>query len=317
MEEKVIIDSEIRLDHIGYIYKMISSIPYFDEKRIQSIEPLPGGLTNSNYKVTIDNVAYAIRVAGAGTSQFINRPAEHHNALLMADLGINCPIYYHNDVTGDQVAGYIDGKTLHIPDFHDGTHWLIETAKVIKAYHTCGQKLASKFDLIQEVENYAALVESKKLVTYEPNDTCWGKYLEIKAAYEKNPYEEKPCHNDTLPENWVVGEDKLYLIDWEYAGMNDANFDLAALSLENSLSKEEENVFLSEYYGGEISEENYGRVVINKYLCDYLWALWSVLQIDNGKPYDEYWPYGLNRFNRALAQIEDGSLDKAIKAITK
>ncbi|MEL7566249.1 MAG: phosphotransferase, partial [Dehalobacterium sp.] len=128
---------------------------------------------------------------------------------------------------------------------------------------------------------------------------------------------EKPCHNDTLPENWIVGDDKLYLIDWEYAGMNDPNFDLAALSLENSLSEEEERIFLSEYYGGEISEENYGRVVINKYLCDYLWALWSVLQIDNGKPYDEYWPYGLNRFNRSLAQIEDGSLDKAIKAITK
>lgn len=317
MEEKVIIDSSVSLDHIGYIYHMISKIAYFAGKRITNIQTLPGGLTNSNYKVVIDNETYAIRVAGKGTSQFINRPAEHHNALLMAELGINCPIYYHNNETGDQVAKYIGDKTLHIPDFHDGTHWLIETAKVISQYHNCGEELASKFDLIKEVETYDALVKSKKLVTYEPNDKCWDKYLEIKAAYEKNPYVEKPCHNDTLPENWVVGDDKLYLIDWEYAGMNDANFDLAALSLENSLSKEEERIFLSEYYGGNISEENYGRVVINKYLCDYLWALWSVLQIDNGKPYDEYWPYGLNRFERALAQINDGSLDKAINAISK
>ena len=316
-EEKIVIDSAISPEHVAYMKAMLDAQPSFRGKKIESIEVLPGGLTNFNFKVMIDQIPYAIRVAGKGTSQFINRPAEHYNAMLMADKGINCQIFFHDEVTGDQVAAFIEGKTLHIPDFHEEPQWLVKTAEVMKIYHNSDEKLASRFALLDEIDNYEKLVADKNVTFYDGPEKPRAAVNRIKAAYAINPPKEVPCHNDTLPENWVVNDHEIKLIDWEYAGMNDPNFDLAAVSLENSLSPEEEMILLKAYYGENVTDENFGRVVINKFLCDYLWALWSVLQIENGKPYDEYWPYGLNRFDRANGFIDDGSLDKAIAAISK
>lgn len=99
--EEIIIDNSITLEHIGRIFKMISEIPFFQEKgaRINAIDILPGGLTNSNYKVTIDNATYAVRLAGDGTAEYLNRPAEKHNAQIMADIGINAEIIFYDGST--------------------------------------------------------------------------------------------------------------------------------------------------------------------------------------------------------------------------
>ena len=98
MEETIVVDGSISLNLISRVIKMISEIPYFSEKnaRVSSIETLLGGLTNYNFKVTVDNVTYALRVAGDGTSEFLNRPAEKHNASIMSEMRINAPIIYYN-----------------------------------------------------------------------------------------------------------------------------------------------------------------------------------------------------------------------------
>jgi len=115
MHEHIMIEPAISLETIGRVYKLISEIPYFANSRISVIEILPGGLTNSNYKVTIDEVTYAVRLAGAGTMEYLNRPAEKHNAQVMADIGISALIIYYDETTGNQVCKYIDdSKTLRI-----------------------------------------------------------------------------------------------------------------------------------------------------------------------------------------------------------
>lgn len=315
LSNEAYIDSTIETNQIKEICSIMGKTTLLKNQKITRIEPIINGLTNSSFLVVSNENSYIVRIAGTGTSQFINRSAEHKNALIMSELGINCPIYYNDETTGNQISQYIHGKTLQMQDFQNDRKWLQEAAKVLYQVHHAPVMLASKFDLIHEVRIYDELIRSKNLVSFEPNLQCWEKYLEIQSAFQMNPYEEKPCHNDPLPVNWISGEGKLYLVDWEYSGMNDPNFDLAALSLECELSPEEEDYFLRAYYRGDITPLNSARIVIFKFLADYLWSLWAVLQIDNGKPQDEFWAYGINRFQRALAQIEDGSLDQAIAIV--
>jgi thiamine kinase-like enzyme len=318
MDEKVIIDSSISLEHIGKIYSMINEIPFFTEKnaRINRIETLPGGLTNYNFKVTIDDVTYAVRVAGPGTTEYLNRPAEKHNAQIMSDIGINAPIIYYNDKTGDQVCKYIDNSiTLHIPDFQKEEKYLQKAAKVFYKYHHCGKEFMTRFDPLKEAETYNKLLIEKKFEFYDGAEKMREKLEDIKQLFKVRPPELAPCHNDPLCENWLDDNKNFYLIDWEYAGMNDPMFDLGALSLEAELTEEQERFLLREYYGEDITEEQYAQLVINKFLCDALWSFWAVLQIATGKSRDEYWPYGLNRFNRAFKLINNGSLDKSIEIL--
>ncbi|RDL44259.1 hypothetical protein DN730_07570 [Marinomonas piezotolerans] len=47
------------------------------------------------------------------------------------------------------------------------------------------------------------------------------------------------CHNDLIPKNFIVQPQKVWLIDWESAGMNDPLFDLAVLAHSHHLSKQQ------------------------------------------------------------------------------
>lgn len=313
MHEQIMIEPAIPLETIGRIYKMVSEIPYFQNSRIKEIEILPGGITNSNFKVTIDNVTYALRLAGVGTIEYINRPAEKHNAQVMADMGINAPIIYYDETTGNQVCKYIDDSiTLHGEEFKD-ENYLRMAAQVLRNCHDGEQKFISDFNPLKEIEAYIKLLAERNYDFYEGAETMVRKVGEIRELFNMAPPPYRPCHNDPLPVNWLDDKKNFYLIDWEYAGMNDPMFDLAALAIEAEFTADQENYFLKQYFGGEATEKQYGSIVINKFLCDVLWAYWSILQIAMGKPKEEYWDYGLNRFNRAYELIHNGSLDHSIE----
>lgn len=315
MDNKIVIDSSISLENIGKIFEILSKVPEFVEKKAQvsAIEILPGGLTNFNYKVTVDDVTYAVRVAGPGTHEYLDRPAEKFNAQIMSDIGINAPIIYYDEFYGHQVCKYIDNcKTMHIPDFKDSLEYLSKAAKVFRKYHTCGRKFKSDFNPIKEIYVYLKMLKEKNAELYEGSEKMLAYVDEIKEAFDRYPQELAPCHNDPLCENWLDDQKNFYLIDWEYGGNNQPIFDLGALAIEAELSPEKERFLLKEYYGREITEKEYGLLIINRFLCDSFGTYWAILQIATGKSHDEYWPYGQNKFNRAMELVNNGSLDKAL-----
>ena len=315
MEEKILTDSSISLNLIARVIKMVSEIPFFTDKnaRINSIEVLPGGLTNNNFKITVDGVPYALRVAGDGTLEYLDRKAEKHNASLMADMKINAHVVYYNENTGDQVCEFID-KTLHIADFKDPEN-LRTAARIFHKFKNSGKEFMGIFDPIEVTDGYIEILNKKKTENFDGYDQVTEKLEVIKKLFEDHPQKIAPSHNDPLPENFLVNKNGMYLIDWEYAGMTDPMFDLGDFSIENELTKEEEGIFLCEYFGGKVTKKQYGLTVMHKFLCDVLWSIWALLQIATGKPREEYWPYGLNRFNRCVALMNEPDFDSYIQAI--
>ena len=126
------------------------------------------------------------------------------------------------------------------------------------------------------------------------------RFHEIEAILVKNPRLQSPTHNDPLPENWIVRDGEIFFIDWEYGGIGDPLMDLAAFSLEVGLTKEQEALFLTKYFGREVTQREYAFILIDKFVNDLLWYLWAPIQIFNGKDKDWYWEYGKNRFNRCV-----------------
>ena len=100
-----------------------------------------------------------------------------------------------------------------------------------------------------------------------------------------------PCHNDPLCENWVLSadDDRLYLIDWEYAGMNDGIWDLADVSIEGVFTPENDELLLTEYLGSKPDQNEYKHFLANKIYVDYLWTLWAKTRVPyDGQPMEDW-----------------------------
>lgn len=110
-----------------------------------------------------------------------------------------------------------------------------------------------------------------------------------------------PCHNDLVPENFITASDgSLYLIDWEYSGMNDPHWDLAALFLESQFSEEAQAYFLSSYYPEGLPPHTLEKILIYQILMDLLWSLWTDIKEAEG---EDFGSYGRDRYARALANL--------------
>lgn len=286
-------------------------------EKITAVDIMPGGLTNKNFKVTLESGKdIALRVAGFGTAKYINRPAEKHNASLIASIDIAPEIYYYDTKTGSQICEYINADTMHPEDFINNETVLTEAAKIIRQYHDSGFQFKSTFSPIDKIMEYLDIIKEHNFTEkYEGMDQAIAKLDDIRAAYAKNPPKLVPCHNDTLAENFMYDGSVMRVIDWEYGGMNDPFYDIACVIVENPLDAEKEKVLLKAYVGGEPDELVLAKTLINKFLVTTHWSLWSLVQICFGKEYDFYWEYGRYRSDFFNGFMADPNFDHYIKLL--
>lgn len=256
-----------------------------------------GGLTNKSYKVHIQNKDYIIRVPGAGTTQLINRIDEKINTRLINNLGIDGKMIYFNSYTGAKVSEFIEGAKELSCQTARLTENMILITDTLKKLHTSGIIMNNSFNVFDKIINYERLLEEAGGGVF-PDYTLIRKSI-MEFEYILNDYNVPvvSCHNDTVPGNFIKNhEGRIYLIDWEYSGMNDNMWDIASYSLRCDFSQDEEKQLLQLYFNENFEDHYKSRVAIYKICQDFLWSIWALYKQTQG---DDFSDYALQRYTRA------------------
>jgi thiamine kinase-like enzyme len=107
----------------------------------------------------------------------------------------------------------------------------------------------------------------------------------------------------------------MWIVDWEYAGMNDPMWDLGDLSVEGGFGDGDDEALLGAYFGGEARPFDRGRMVIYKAMCDLLWTLWGLIQLANANPADDFRAYADTRFARCKDLIGRPEFARHVAAV--
>jgi thiamine kinase-like enzyme len=164
--------------------------------------------------------------------------------------------------------------------------------------------IPGSFLVYQIVEDYAKTARSYNVALPEKYEWLRAQMYTAKAAFDKDPQPLRPCHNDLLNENFLQQDGKIYLLDWEYAGMGDPFFDLANFAVHHKLTDEEDRYFLACYFD-QVSERHWARLKIMKVLSDFREAMWAVVQIGISKLDFDYPGYADKHFDRMTQNIND------------
>ena len=262
-----------------------------------------GGLTNRTYKVTLcDGRLYVVRLPGEGTEELINRTDEKVSTMLACKLGIDAPLLLFNK-RGEKVTQYIEGAVTMSPKTIQQDCNLVKAAQLLRKLHTCCESTNVPFDIFSMAASYEKIVANHQVLLYDDYDVTKAAVLSIKRELDQYPIQLVPCHNDPLCENWILDSNgRMYLIDWEYAGMNDGMWDLADVSIEAALSAQQDEILLKAYLGRIPSQEEYKRFLANKLYLDYLWTLWGKARVPfDGEPMEDYAAERYARLKQNLA----------------
>jgi thiamine kinase-like enzyme/choline kinase len=263
-----------------------------------------GGMTNTNYKVTVNDRAYVLRYPGKQPMNLIDRKSEKNNSQLACELGLNAYIAYFNDQTGIKIAEFIDKAETLNPQTAKREENMVLIAGILRQLHDSPIRFHNTFDVFEQIEIYENILAEANSRNFTDYNDIKCEVMSLRSLLEELGVALVPCHNDTVPENFIKNSsDKIYLIDWEYSGMNDPMWDLAAHFLECGFSVKDEELFLNIYFDGDISEKDIQKISIYKVCQDFLWSLWTNIKEAKGA---DFGTYGIDRYNRAklnLAQI--------------
>lgn len=278
-------------------YQDIMSDTVFEDKDIL-IDQI-GGMTNRNFKITHAGNSYVLRVPGNGTEGMVVRKNEDYNTRLASQIGITPELLYLNIDSGIKLTKYIDGaETLNGATIQRLSN-LKQVIENVHKLHYSGVRLNNDFNVFKEILVYEELLEKAKGTMYEGYEIIRPKVFALADTLNTLGVTLAPCHNDLVAENFVKRSDgKIFLIDWEYSGMNDPLWDLAALFIECDFTKENRERALKLYFGEEaIPSSIYTKLTIYQVLMDVLWAIWTRLKEAQG---DDFGSYGMMRFQRAM-----------------
>lgn len=262
-----------------------------------------GGMTNKNYRVMVDGIEYILRIPGFGTEEMIDRYTEKINAQLASDFGIDADAVYFDEKRGVKISKMIlEAETLN-PETAKRKKNMDEVAYLLNKLHNSGMCMENEFDVFSKIQMYENLVNKSNGKMYESYSEIKKEILKLKELLYQYGFELCPCHNDTVAENFIKEKNgKMYLIDWEYSGLNDRMWDVAAYIIENELSSEEEVLFQRIYLGRDANINERVRVMIHKICQDFLWSIWTLVKEIQG---DDFGDYGIKRYMRCQKNLAE------------
>ena len=277
-----------RDDDDAILRDVAARVPELAQATDLSMTPLDGGLSNRNYLVTAAGVQFVIRVAGAnGPLLGVDRVREKQALNIAQAAGITPRVAAFVIPNGHAATRFIaEAHALSIDEFTSPA-MVTRIAAMLRDLHKLG-RVDGVFDPYADITRWMELLTSKGTSLpsrLEPLLT----FVAASQAIRPRPSEHDMvlCHNDPYHLNFLTNG-SLWLIDWEYAGMNDPMYDLAGIGY--TLDDDGRNLLLKTYFGSVTTETRRDiDALIPVYLC---WnVVWSLIQIDGGIEGFDYFSY--------------------------
>lgn len=263
-----------------------------------------GGLTNHTYHVTLENgKEYVVRIPGEGTEELIVRSDERISTQLACRLGVDAQMLYFGE-DGSKVTEYIPNAVTMSAETIGQERHIKQVAQIFRTMHSCQEDTGVPFEVFDMAAGYEKIIDNMHVPMFDDYQEKKQRVMEIKAEVDAAiPIVKVPCHNDPLCENWVEGDGRMYLIDWEYAGMNDGMWDVADVSIEAGFNEEQDRLLLTQYLGRAPETLDWKHFLASKIYVDYLWTLWAKARVPyDGQPMEDW---AQERYARMKANIEE------------
>ncbi len=281
-----------------------------------TVEPLPGGLTNRNYKITTPDGAYVLRHSNPSSSAelAVDRRAEYENSARAAATGVGAPVVDFLPDDGVLVIGFLEGETL--TDAHFQRHGVLPRVAVACRRLHAGEPFVNRFDMFELQADYLWRVRRRGFRLPPGYLDFAGTVARIRDALGVRPEAPRPCHNDLLAANFIDDGRTVSIIDYEYAGNNDPYFELGNLWSECHLTLDQLEE-LMKVYDGAPSRSHLARARLWGLMSQLGWTLWASIQ-DATSPIEfDFWTWGMEKYERAQATVAGPDLERLLADVAR
>jgi thiamine kinase-like enzyme len=271
------------------------------------VDPLPlkGGITNKSYLVEHGGERLVVRIGEDIAVHGISRAIELASARAAFAAGISPEIVHAEP--GAVVMRYVEGRTLEPADVR-GDEVLKRILPTLLRCHRDIPKHfrgpAPMFWVFQVLRDYAGTLAERSSRSLGEVPRLMRAAAQLERAV--GAIDVVFGHNDLLAANFIDDGDKIWLIDWDYAGFNSPLFDLGGLASNNELSASQQEWLLESYFDRTVSDDlrrRYAAMKCASLLRETMWSMVSEITSTLDFDYAAYTAENLARFERAWSDF--------------
>lgn len=280
-----------------------------DMKNVRDITILKKGMTNRSFLFSCQGKKYIMRIPGEGTDQLINRQEEAAVYHTIADYGLCDNIVYINPENGYKITEFFaSARTCDCSDWED----VKACMKKLRQFHELGLKVDHTFDIFGQIDFYETLRKGIPSV-YRDYARTKEQVLSLKPFIDANITNITLAHIDAVPDNFLFvqneqGQSDIYLIDWEYAGMQDPHVDIAMFCIYSMYNKEQVDKVIDCYFTEGCSKTLRTKIYCYIAACGLLWSNWCeykrMLGVDFGVYSIRQYRYAKEYYKFAVERME-------------
>ena len=277
-----------------------------------TLSPIPGGLTNQNLLVeTASGEKFVARLPGKDTEMFgINRQTEYAISRVAWEIGIAPePVAFiapHEIL----VTRFVEGVPIETTD----PATIRSVARLLHRLHSAPE-VPGTFNLPLVIDDYISTANRYDVNMPSGLDEALEYSRKIIDAIGRCPSRTAPCHNDLIAANFLQRRDRLYLLDWEYAGMGDPYVDLGNCAVNFCMDEAGCRVLMESYLGREPSPVEMAQLHLLRVLSDLREAMWSYVQVGISTLDIDFHAYGIKHLDRFLDNAKSDSLKTWLGAV--
>ena len=280
-----------------------------------AVEPLAGGLTNTNYKVVANGRAFVVRISGKDTGLLaIDRENEVHNTIAAAETGVGAPVVAALPEHDALVLEFLDGEVMDAEKLRRGDR-LEAIATACRRLHA-GRRFLHDFDMFDIQRGYVAVVRERGFRLPDRYDEFEPQVRALERAMRVRTEDTVPCNNDLLAENFIEVDGAMRLIDYEYSGNNEPSFELGNIWSESNLSAAQLEELVTHYYGRPLRNK-VARARLWGLMSKYGWTLWGSIQGGISDLDFDFWGWAMEKYDRAVAEFEGPDFERLLADVQR
>ncbi len=255
---------------------------------LEDIMVMKKGMTNRSFLFSCRGKKYIIRIPGEGTDRLISRRQEAAVYRSISQKHICDEIVYMNPENGYKITEFLENARVCNPLDKDDVRKCMD---YLRAFHGMGIAVEHDFDIFSQIEYYECLRNTVPSVHADYLETK-KKVRSLKAYIDDQKPVKVLAHMDAVTDNFLFaaenGREKIHLIDWEYAGMQDPHVDIAMFCIYAMYDRRNTDRLIAAYFKDGCSDKT--RIKIYCYIaaCGLLWSNWCEYKKMHGAGFGEY-----------------------------
>lgn len=255
---------------------------------LEDIMVMKKGMTNRSFLFSCRGKKYIIRIPGEGTDRLISRRQEAAVYRSILQKHICDEIVYMNPENGYKITEFLENARVCNPLDKDDVRKCMD---YLHAFHGMAIAVEHDFDIFSQIEYYECLRNTVPSVHQDYLETK-KKVRSLKAYIDDQKPVKVLAHMDAVPDNFLFaaenGREKIHLIDWEYAGMQDPHVDIAMFCIYAMYDRRSTDRLIAAYFKDGCSDKTRMKIYCYIAACGLLWSNWCEYKKMHGAGFGEY-----------------------------